>query len=118
MVGEGFIYVVLPGRPDGSELCRDDLEASDGIEVPGVEFDLLHTIDDGVDISAGDNISISLVPSILCRPMSPAPPSSPIASVADLFLNGSGRMISGTLTLSPDSALLRPLPSAWARKDS
>jgi hypothetical protein len=89
VVGEGLTYVVLPIRYVGSELCRDDLEASDGSEVPGVEFDLVHIVDeDGVELSAGDLISTSPLASIFCLPISPTPPSSPNASFADLFLIG------------------------------
>ena len=117
MVGEGLTYVVLPTRYVGSELCRDDLEASDGSEVPGVEFDLVHTVDeDGVELSAGDLISTSPLASIFCRPISPTPPSCPNASFADLFLIGWGASTKGIE--SPEPALVRLQLSTWVRKDS
>ena len=86
-VGDGLTYVVRVGLEDGSELVRDDLLASDGSDVDGVEVDdpLLQTSDDGVELSVGENISKSPFPSIFCLPPSLISPS-PIASFADRFL--------------------------------
>jgi hypothetical protein len=80
------------GRIVGSEPVREDLAVSlvsDGLEVAGVDEFLLYIVDGGLDNSVGESISISPFLSVLCLPWSPISASSPIASVADLFLTGS-----------------------------